>query len=240
MNYRKRMVTWASRTICIPRDSFPFSSTTISMKDYTTHFRALVARELPDDSRILVPSNVKDLLILATWRLTNDTTRPNKRSRLASIVISQEALEDYARDSNGTRLASDNSSTGRAPALARRRRVRRANPTRLPESRPWPLDSVAASLPQWPSDPSDRLLPTPVKQHFVNDADHLVRKERKNYWPGRNTSSTAYERGRNGGIAILRDGACKTGMFCPQRPGTGFTAARNVISRSRHLDARHA
>jgi len=77
------------------------------MKDYTTRFRELVERELPDDSRILMPHNGKDLLILATWRLTSDTTRPNKRSRVLRIVISQEALEDYARGSNGVRLASD-------------------------------------------------------------------------------------------------------------------------------------
>jgi hypothetical protein len=44
------------------------------------------------------------------------------------------------------------SSSGRAaravPALARRRRVRGAILTRLPESRPERLDSVAVSLPQ--------------------------------------------------------------------------------------------
>ena len=47
------------------------------------------------------------MIILATWRLTNGATRPNKRSRMIRIVISEEALEDYARASDGVRLACD-------------------------------------------------------------------------------------------------------------------------------------
>jgi hypothetical protein len=77
------------------------------MKDFSHHFRELVERELPSDPRILVPDGDQDLMILATWRLGTDPRRPNKRSRLVRILISQEALEDYACGSDGVRLASD-------------------------------------------------------------------------------------------------------------------------------------
>src|SRR3979490_1568438 len=76
------------------------------MKDFSNHFRALVSGQLPEDARILTSSD-SDVIILATWRLSSDALRPNKRSRMLRIAISKEALEDYARGSNGTRLASD-------------------------------------------------------------------------------------------------------------------------------------
>src|SRR5271168_4614874 len=77
------------------------------MKDYGSHFRALIAQHLPDDSRILVPEGGADLIVLATWRLATDVNRPSKRSRMIRLVISQEALEDYARGNDGVRLAGD-------------------------------------------------------------------------------------------------------------------------------------
>ena len=77
------------------------------MKDFSNHFRELVERELPDDSRILIPHGGPDMMILASWRLGTDLSRPNKRSRMLRITISEEALEDYTRGSDGVRLASD-------------------------------------------------------------------------------------------------------------------------------------
>jgi hypothetical protein len=77
------------------------------MKDFTSHFRQLAESLLPDDSRILTPAGGPDVIILCTWRLIGDTHRPNKRSRMIRIVIAQEALEDYARGSEGARLAGD-------------------------------------------------------------------------------------------------------------------------------------
>jgi hypothetical protein len=47
------------------------------------------------------------MMILATWRLGAELPRANKRSRLLHIAITQEALEDYARGSDGVRVASD-------------------------------------------------------------------------------------------------------------------------------------
>jgi hypothetical protein len=77
------------------------------MKDFSNHFRELVKGQLGDDPRILVPRGAQDMMILATWRLSTDALRPNKRSRMIRIVIAQEALETYARGSDDERRASD-------------------------------------------------------------------------------------------------------------------------------------
>jgi hypothetical protein len=77
------------------------------MKDFSNHFRDLIEAELPEDSRLLMPRGGPDTIILATWRLRSDPLRPNKRSRMIRIVISEEAVADYARGSDGVRLASD-------------------------------------------------------------------------------------------------------------------------------------
>ena len=69
------------------------------MKDFSNHFRELIKGQLSDDPRILVPRGAQDMMILATWRLSTDALRPNKRSRMLRIVIAQEALETYARGS---------------------------------------------------------------------------------------------------------------------------------------------
>jgi hypothetical protein len=82
------------------------------MKDYSSHFRELVELQLPDDSRILIPRGGQDMMILATWRLSTDVFRASKRSRMIRIVISEEALQDYARGNDGARLASDERFTG--------------------------------------------------------------------------------------------------------------------------------
>ena len=77
------------------------------MKDFSNHFRELVKRELGEDPRVLVPRGAQDMMILATWRLSSNALRPHKRSRMIRVVISQEALADYARGGDDLRLASD-------------------------------------------------------------------------------------------------------------------------------------
>ena len=77
------------------------------MKNYSSHFRELVELQLPDDSRILMPRGGQDMMILASWRLSTDMFRASKRSRMIRIVISEEAIADYARGSDSERLASD-------------------------------------------------------------------------------------------------------------------------------------
>ena len=77
------------------------------MKDYGAHFRELVESQLPETSRILMSRGGPDMLILVTWRLSGDPFRPAKRSRMIRILISQEAVGDYAGGTDGIRLASD-------------------------------------------------------------------------------------------------------------------------------------
>jgi hypothetical protein len=77
------------------------------MKDFSGHFRHLVERQLPDDARILMPGGGADTIFLVTWKLNSDPARPNKRSRMIRMVVSEEAAEDYAAGSAGLRLASD-------------------------------------------------------------------------------------------------------------------------------------
>jgi hypothetical protein len=75
------------------------------VKDFAPHFRKLVEDQLPDDCHILMPRG-QGMMILATWRL-HDPLRPAKRSRMIRILISTEALQDYARGNDGLRLESD-------------------------------------------------------------------------------------------------------------------------------------
>jgi hypothetical protein len=89
----------------LPQD--PLEATQQTMKDYSNHFRDLIELQIPDDSRILVPRGGQDMIILVSWRLKNDDFRPSKRSRMIRIVISEEALQDYAAGTDGVRLASD-------------------------------------------------------------------------------------------------------------------------------------
>jgi len=75
------------------------------LKDLSSHFRVLLERELPEDARVLAPEGGADVILLATWRLNTDPGRPSKRSRMIRIVISEEAIKDYRRGSDGARLA---------------------------------------------------------------------------------------------------------------------------------------
>ena len=79
----------------------------LRVKDYGAHFRELVELQLPEDSRILMPRGGQDMMILASWRLTTEMFRASKRSRMIRIVISEEALQDYADGSEEARGASD-------------------------------------------------------------------------------------------------------------------------------------
>ena len=77
------------------------------MKDFSAHFRQIAERLLPEHARVLMPGGGADLIVLVTWRINTDPGRPNKHSRMIRIVISEEAIEDYAAGSDGSRLASD-------------------------------------------------------------------------------------------------------------------------------------
>jgi hypothetical protein len=77
------------------------------LKDFSAHFRKLVAGELPKDSRILMPRGGGSLTIFATWGLPGDPSRGAERSRMIRIAITQGALEDYAGGNNRVRIASN-------------------------------------------------------------------------------------------------------------------------------------
>ncbi len=77
------------------------------MKDFSNHFREILELQLPDDSRILMPRGGQDMMILASWRLASDAFRASRRSRMIRIVISEEALKDYARCAEDVQAASD-------------------------------------------------------------------------------------------------------------------------------------
>jgi hypothetical protein len=78
-----------------------------TLKDFSTHFRKLVAAELPKDSRILIPRGGGTLTIFATWALPGDPSLGAERSRMIRIAITQGALEEYAGGNNRARLASN-------------------------------------------------------------------------------------------------------------------------------------
>ena len=77
------------------------------LKDFSSHFRELVERHLPDDSRILMPRGGQDMMILVTWRLDSDAFRASRRSRMVRVLIVEEALKDYARGADDVRRLSD-------------------------------------------------------------------------------------------------------------------------------------
>ena len=77
------------------------------MKDYSGHFRQLVELQLPGESRILMPRGGREMMILASWRLKNNEFRASKRSKMVRIVISEEAIAEYARGADEVRVLSD-------------------------------------------------------------------------------------------------------------------------------------
>ena len=77
------------------------------MKDFSSHFRVLVEKLLPDEARILMPRGGYDMIILATWKLQSDAFCASRRSRMVRIVIAEDALKDYARADAEVRAASD-------------------------------------------------------------------------------------------------------------------------------------
>lgn len=54
------------------------------MKDFSTHFRALVEGAPPTDSRIVMPPGDGGFMIVTTWRLPRDPFHPAKRSSSGS------------------------------------------------------------------------------------------------------------------------------------------------------------
>ena len=114
------------------------------MQDISDYFRSLVERELPEQARVLASFDAGDVVVLATWRLHNDASRPNKRSRVVRIVIPARSVEKYVRGADEHRLASDR----RFAEWINRRLAgfdpnHEAPPGAEPPSVSWILDSTA-------------------------------------------------------------------------------------------------
>lgn len=65
----------------------------------------LIRPIFPDGASLSVHPNGDDLVFLISWKLGGDPKRPKKRSRKIRLMISQEALEDYATASEAARSA---------------------------------------------------------------------------------------------------------------------------------------
>jgi len=64
-----------------------------------TEWMGLIKPIFPDQSEVRSFKRSDDLVISVNWKLDNDISRPNKRSRRIEIVVSEEALEDYREKS---------------------------------------------------------------------------------------------------------------------------------------------
>lgn len=68
------------------------------MKEIKEHWIDIIKEYFPKDSCQFL-HQIDDFCIDINWKLNNDPSRPNKRSRKLRLVISEETLEDY-RDAN--------------------------------------------------------------------------------------------------------------------------------------------
>jgi len=77
------------------------------IKDQQERLRSTAAKVFPAGTRLILLPGEGDLVLLASWKLGTDASRPNKRSKTVQIGISREALEDYAQGLNGEREYAD-------------------------------------------------------------------------------------------------------------------------------------
>ena len=77
------------------------------IKDQQERLRSIAAKVFPTGARLILLPGEGDLVLLASWKLGTDASRPNKRSKTVQIGISREALEDYAQGLNGEREYAD-------------------------------------------------------------------------------------------------------------------------------------
>lgn len=87
------------------------------VRDQRNRIRGVAEKVFPTGTRLIILPGEGDVVLLASWRLGTDSSRPNKRSKTVQIGISQEAMEDYARGVDGQREYAD----VRLESLLRRR-----------------------------------------------------------------------------------------------------------------------
>ena len=75
--------------------------------DAHARLRAVAEKVFPTGTRMLSPAGEGDYVLLASWKLGTDSTRPNKRSKTVRIAITEEAMADYTRGAAGEREHAD-------------------------------------------------------------------------------------------------------------------------------------
>jgi len=66
-------------------------------------FRSLLTPLFPKEASFRSDASSDGLCFMVNWKLKNDSSRPNKRSKLILIRISQETIEDYGDGDQLTR-----------------------------------------------------------------------------------------------------------------------------------------
>lgn len=79
----------------------------MSIRVSKERLRAIAERVFPAGARVIEPLGESDLMLLVSWRLGTDPTRPSKRSKTVQVVIAEEAIEDYTEASVGERQRAD-------------------------------------------------------------------------------------------------------------------------------------
>ena len=59
------------------------------MPDSLTRLRAVAEKVFPTGTRLIAPPGDGELILLASWKLGTDKTRPNKRSKTIRVAISE-------------------------------------------------------------------------------------------------------------------------------------------------------
>ena len=77
------------------------------MKDYSEHFRKLIAPLVPRDASIVIPRGWSELVMLVSWKLQSEPLRASRRSRTVRIVIASDALSSYAKAPSVAQTALD-------------------------------------------------------------------------------------------------------------------------------------
>jgi len=113
------------------------------LPDHSHRLRAVAEKVFPTGTRLIAPSGQRDYVLLASWKLGTDPARPNKRSKTVRVVISEEAVADYALGADGAREYAE----ARCEALLRGRlaQFNPAHDTPLgsePPVEPWIIGTI--------------------------------------------------------------------------------------------------
>lgn len=76
-------------------------------KSIHTRWLQMLNPLFPEDTLLTTSSTTDDFLVCASWKLNNDTERPNKRSRTVVIEVPQETLNDYIAKSEARQMYDD-------------------------------------------------------------------------------------------------------------------------------------